>query len=92
MKQINLLIQSKEKCKEILIYNCRQFKEIRDILRNEEVLQRVNEKTKVLQNIKRRKANWIGHVLCRNCLQKHVVEGKMEGRLEVIGRRGRRHN
>jgi hypothetical protein len=25
------------------------------------------------------KANGIGHVLCRNCLIKHAIEGKMEG-------------
>jgi hypothetical protein len=24
----------------------------------------------------RRKANWIGHILCRNCLLKRVTEGK----------------
>jgi hypothetical protein len=41
--------------------------------------------------IKRRKANWIDHILCRNCLLKHVIEGKIEGRIEVMGRRGRRH-
>ena len=38
--------------------------------------------------MKRRKANWIGHILRRNCLLKHVVEGKIEGRIEVMGRRG----
>jgi hypothetical protein len=38
----------------------------------------------------RRKANWIGHSLCRNCLLKHVIEGKLEGRIEMTGRRGRR--
>ena len=27
----------------------------------------------------------------RNCLLKHVIEGKMEGRIEVAGKRGRRH-
>jgi hypothetical protein len=32
------------------------------------------------------KANWIGHILCKNCLIKHVIEGKKEGRLEVMGR------
>jgi hypothetical protein len=37
-----------------------------------------------------RKANWIGHVLRRNCLLKHVTGGKIEGRVEVTGRRGRR--
>jgi len=35
-------------------------------------------------------ADWIGHILRRNCLLKHVFEGTMEGRIEVIGRRGRR--
>ena len=34
--------------------------------------------------------NWIGHILCRNCLLKHVIEGKTEGMLEVTGRPGRR--
>jgi len=28
--------------------------------------------------------------LRRNCLLKHAVEGKIEGRIEVTGRRGRR--
>jgi hypothetical protein len=40
--------------------------------------------------IKRRKADWIGHILSRNCLLKHVIEGKLEGRIEMTGRRGRR--
>jgi hypothetical protein len=26
----------------------------------------------------------------RNCLLKHVIEGKIEGRIKVMGRRGRR--
>jgi hypothetical protein len=28
--------------------------------------------------------------LRRNCLLKHVIEGKLEGRIEMTGRRGRR--
>ena len=40
--------------------------------------------------MKRKKANWIGHILRRNCLLKQVIEGKIEGRVEVTGRRGRR--
>jgi hypothetical protein len=44
-----------------------------------EALQKVKEERNILQIIKRRKANWIGHILCRNCLLKHVIEGKMEG-------------
>jgi hypothetical protein len=37
-----------------------------------------------------RKANCTGHILRRNCLLKHVIEGKLEGRIEMTGRRGRR--
>jgi hypothetical protein len=36
--------------------------------------------------MKGRKANWIGHIWSRNCLLKHVIEGKKGG----SGRRGRR--
>jgi hypothetical protein len=53
-------------------------------------LHRVKEDRNILHTIKRRKANWIGHVLRRNCLLKHVIEGKLEGRKEMTGRRGRR--
>jgi hypothetical protein len=61
-------------------------------VRNEEVLHRVKEERNILHTIKRRKANWIGHILRRNCLLKHVTEGKLEGRIEMTGRRGRRRN
>jgi hypothetical protein len=30
--------------------------------------------------IKRWQANWIGHILRRNCLLKHIIEGKIEGK------------
>jgi hypothetical protein len=52
-----------------------------------EVLHRVKEERNIVHAIKRRKANWIGHILHRNCLLKRVIEGKLEGR---TGRRGRR--
>jgi len=45
-----------------------------DHVRSEEVLQRVMEERNILQTIKRRKANWIGHFLRRNCRLKHVIE------------------
>jgi hypothetical protein len=61
-----------------------------DRVRNEEVLHRVKEERNILHTIKRRKANWIGHILCRNCLLKHVIERKVEGRIEMTGRRRRR--
>jgi hypothetical protein len=38
----------------------------------------------------KRKANWIGHILRRNCLIKEVIEGKIKGEMEVTRRRGRR--
>jgi len=43
-----------------------------------------------MRTVKRKKANWIGHIWRRNCLVKHFVEGKVEGRIEVTRRRGRR--
>jgi hypothetical protein len=61
-----------------------------DRVRNEEVLHRVKEERNILLTIKRRNANWIGHILRRNCLPKHVIEGKLEGRIEMTRRRGRR--
>jgi hypothetical protein len=45
------------------------------------VLHRVKEERNILDAIKRRKANWIGHILCRNCLLEHVIEEKLEGRI-----------
>jgi hypothetical protein len=36
------------------------------------------------------KAKWIGHILLRDCLLRHVTEGNIEGRKEVMVRRGRR--
>ena len=61
-----------------------------DRVTNDEVLQRVKGERNILSTVKRWKANWIGHVLCVNCLPKQIVEGKIEGRIEVRGRRGRR--
>jgi hypothetical protein len=61
-----------------------------DRVRNEEVLHRVMEERNIVHTVKRRKANWIGHILRRNCLLKHVIKGKLEGRIEMTGRRGRR--
>jgi hypothetical protein len=59
-------------------------------VRNEEVLLRVKEQRNILHEISKRKANWIGHILRRNCLLQRVIEGKIKGGIEVTGRRGRR--
>jgi hypothetical protein len=61
-----------------------------DRVRNEEVLHRVKEERNIVHTIKRRRDNWIGHILRRNCLLKHVIAGKIEGRIKETGRRGRR--
>ena len=61
-----------------------------DHVRNEEVLLRVKEQRNILHEISKREANWIGHILRRNCLQQRVIEGKIKGRIEVTGSRGRR--
>jgi len=61
-----------------------------DHVRNEKVLLRVNEQRNILQETRKRKANWIVHILRRNCLLKQVIEGKIKGEIEVGRRRGRR--
>jgi len=61
-----------------------------DHVRNDEVLLRVNEQRNFLHEIRKPKANWIGHILRRNCLLKQVIEGKIKGEVEVTRRRGRR--
>ena len=49
----------------------------------------VNGQRNILHEISKRKANWIGHILRRNCLLQRVIEGKIKGVIEVTGRRGR---
>jgi hypothetical protein len=61
-----------------------------DRVRNEEVLHRVKEERNIVHTIKRQKANWIGHILRRNCFLKQVIEEKLEGRIEMTERQGRR--
>ena len=61
-----------------------------DHVRNEEVLLRVKEQRNILHEISKRTANWIGHILRRNCLRQRAIEGKIEGGIEETGRRGRR--
>jgi hypothetical protein len=61
-----------------------------DHVRNEDVLPRVQEQRNILHEICKRKANWIGHILRRNCLLQRFIEGKIKGGIEVTGRWGRR--
>jgi len=59
-------------------------------VRNEEILLRAKEQRNILHEISKRKANWIGHILRRNCLLQRIIGGKIKGGIEVTGRRGRR--
>jgi hypothetical protein len=60
-----------------------------DRVKSEEVLHRVKGYRNIVHTVNRRKANYVGHILRRNCLLKHVIEGKIEGSIDVAGRRGR---
>jgi hypothetical protein len=51
-----------------------------DHVRNKEMLLTVNEQRDILHEIRKQKANWIGHILCRNNLLKQVVKGKIRER------------
>jgi hypothetical protein len=51
---------------------------------------RASEQRNIVHEIRKRKANWIGHILRRNFLLKQVIEGKIKGQIEVTRRRGRR--
>jgi hypothetical protein len=56
-----------------------------DCERSESII-KSKEGRKILRTIKRRKYKWIGHILCRKCLLKHVIKGKSEERMEGTGR------
>jgi hypothetical protein len=58
----------------------------RNKLTNEQVLVRIGEKRTLINNILRRKANWIGHILRKNCLLHDVIEGQMTEE-KGVGRR-----
>jgi len=46
-------------------------------VKNAEVLDGFKEERNILQTMERRKVNWIGHILQRNCFLKQVIEGKI---------------
>ena len=49
-----------------------------DHVRNEVVLLTVKEQRNILHEISKQKANWIGHILRRNCILQQVIEGKIK--------------
>ena len=50
---------------------------------NEEVLRRVGEERQLLNLIRNRKKNWIGHILRGDGIVKEVIEGRREGQRSI---------
>jgi hypothetical protein len=67
----------------------RRMKRIRwtDRVKNEELLHRIKEERNIIHKLKRKKFNWIDHILRGNCLAKRVIGGKMDGKVKATGRR-----
>ena len=59
------------------------------LVKNVEVLRGVKKERNIARTIRRRKFNWIVHILCSNCFLKQIIEGEVEARVSVSGRRGR---
>ena len=57
-----------------------------DKIENEVVLERMGEGLIMLELLKKRKRNWLGHWLKRSCLLKDALEGMVNGK-KVRGRR-----
>ena len=55
--------------------------------KNAVVQERMGEGRIMLEMIKKRKRNWLGHWLRRNCLMKNDLEGMVNGK-KIRGRRG----
>ncbi|KAJ8032410.1 hypothetical protein HOLleu_25928 [Holothuria leucospilota] len=52
----------------------------KDRMSNEEVLNRVKAKKKLLSELKNRQLQYMGHILRSNGLQKQLIEGKVGSR------------
>jgi hypothetical protein len=59
-----------------------------DCVMKEEILRTVEEEGTILNILKRKNVDCIGHILRRNCLLKHVIEGNIERSIEMTERRG----
>ena len=60
-----------------------------DRVKNEEFLHRGKEEMNMQHTIMRRMANFPVYILSRSSLLKHVIEGKIEGRIELTESRER---
>ena len=61
---------------------CRRMERVKwtDKIKNAVVLERVGEGRMMLELIKKRKRNWLGHWLRRNCQLKDALEAILKGR------------
>jgi len=59
------------------MWYCRRMEKIKwsEKVTSEQVLELIGEKRTLINNIHRRKANFIGHILRRNCLLHNAIEG-----------------
>jgi len=57
-------------------------------VKNKVVLYNSQRRNDILYTAKERKAVWTGYILVRNCLLKHITEGKIKEMIYVTGRRG----
>jgi hypothetical protein len=87
---LRIVDQKKLKTFEMLCWRRMEKLSWTDHVKNKDVLLRVKKQRNILHKIRKRKANWIGHILRRNCLLQRVIEGKIQGRIEVTGRQERR--
>jgi len=53
-------------------------------MKNKEVSDSIKKRRNVLHTKQQRRANCVAHILYRNCLLKCFIEGKVEGRIEVM--------
>ena len=61
-----------------------------DRMRKEEVLQRAKQEKNIVHIVQGKKDNQIGHIWFKDCVLKHVTEGKIEKVVDGTGKRGRR--
>ena len=59
-------------------------------MRNEQVLHIVKEEGNILHAVKIVKANWIGYNLRRNCLLRHIIDGKIEETIQIMEKKRRK--
>jgi hypothetical protein len=63
----------------LLDRSCEEWRSVRESQGGEEY-------PNILHTVNRRKVNWIGHIVRRNCRLKRFIAGEKKGRIELTGR------